>query len=281
MLSGLVLGLSALNRPLIIVFLAPLFGWLWLNRADLPVRWWQLGIVIAVTTHLVVTPWVFRNTAIHRVPVLISTNGGFTFWNGNNPFTTGSGFDVYAGRATAYLGQQSTSSSDLLDTDDGPIVIMEPYPLPSIVRDNLDSLSEVELDRALYRASWEFIRSHPRRWLGLAVAKLRALWWFRPNIGTYRDFYESAWITPYKLVYTVLLILVLSGILVASRHWRRTALLYLLFGTLTVGYVSFNVITRYRWEMEPFLILIASVPVSRLSRQVLHRWPRIARTIAT
>ncbi len=148
---------------------------------------------------------------------------------------------------------------------------MEPYPLPPLVQKNLDTLSEAELNRALYRAGWEFIRLQPHHWLELTVAKARALWWFRPNIGTYRNFYEDAWVTPYKVVYTVLLILALGGVLLTRRQWRGTVLLYLLFGTLTVGYVSFNVITRYRWEMEPFLILLASVPVSRLGERTLHR----------
>jgi len=269
-LAGLVLGLSALNRPLIIIFLIPVFWWLWLHHTDLLLGWWQLGIVISLTTALIVTPWILRNVIIHKAPVLISTNGGFTFWNGNNPFTTGSGFDVYADRVNAYLGYQPADGS--LDTGNALIVIMEPYPLPPMVRGNLDSLSEAELNLALYHAGWEFIHSQPRHWLGLTVAKFRALWWFRPNIGTYRSFYKSSWTASYKVLYTLLLALALGGILLSRQRWRDTVLLYLLFSTLTVGYVSFNVITRYRWEMEPFLILLAAVPVSQLWVRATRRW---------
>lgn len=268
--AGFVVGLSALSRPLIVVFMVPILLWLWLNRAALSLRWWKLGIVAALTTVLTVAPWTLRNIAIHRAPVLISTNGGFTLWNGNNPFTTGSGFDVYASRANAYMEQPSGLDSGA--DESGAIIVMEPYPLPTSVRENVGVLSEVELDRALYRASWEFFRSEPRRWIGLTVAKVRALWWFRPNIGTYRDFYESSWIAPYKVMYTVLLILALAGILLTYRSWRETVLLYLLFGTLSVGYVSFNVITRYRWEMEPFLILLAGIPVKRIGEYVVRMW---------
>jgi len=266
-LAGFIVGLSALNRPLIIVFLLPIFGWLWLHRGHLHFHWWQLGLVISLVTVLTIAPWTIRNVAIHKAPVLISTNGGFTFWNGNNPFTTGSGFDVYADRLNAYLGQPPETK--LYNTGDTQIIIMEPYPLPPAVRNNLNSLSEVELERALYQAGWEFIRSQPRQWLDLALAKTRALWWFRPNIGTYRDFYEGSWITPYKVIYAVLLTLALGGVLLTYREWRETILIYLLLGVMTLGYVVYNVITRYRWEFEPFLLLLASISISRLAGGVI------------
>ena len=85
------------------------YGWLWLNRKGIP-EWHRATLVIVLFALLTLLPWTLRNCYLHGQPVLISTNGGFTFWNGNNPFTTGNAFDVYVGKARAYLDAEIARS---------------------------------------------------------------------------------------------------------------------------------------------------------------------------
>jgi hypothetical protein len=47
-------------------------------------------IIIAVLPFVIIAPWTIRNYITFDRFVLISSNGGFNFWRGNNPYTTGS-----------------------------------------------------------------------------------------------------------------------------------------------------------------------------------------------
>ena len=47
--------------------------------------------------------------------------------------------------------------------------------------------------------------------------------------------------------------------LLSLKRWRRYVLVYGLFAYLTVVYVAYNAITRYRWEMEPYLLALAAL----------------------
>jgi len=266
---GFLLGLNALSRPLILGFFVGILLWLWLNRQEITKLWYEIGLVIALFALLTIAPWTLRNYSIHGQLVPISTNGGFTFWNGNNPFTTGSGFDVYTDKLRAYTQGQ-------LPPDEGAenpkIMILQPYPLPRELEARVHTLSEVELDRQLYLASLQFIRDHPWQWLGLVKAKTISFWWFRPNIGTYRNFYRSAWVLPYQFVYTGVLLLFAIGLFLSVHRWRVCSLFYLLFMYMTTAYVSFNVITRYRWEVESYMLVFAAVAVAYIGQRVVDRF---------
>ena len=116
-----------------------------------------------------------------------------------------------------------------------------------------------------------FIREKPRDWLQLLLRKVTSFWWFRPNLGRYSPipggespYYDPHWIAPYQGVYVVILTLFLIGLVCSLENWRAFSLFYLLFGYLTVIYAVFNVITRYRWEIEPFLLTFGMLGLARL-----------------
>jgi hypothetical protein len=59
-------------------------------------------------------------------------------------------------------------------------------------------------------------------------------------------------------MYAVLMILFVVGLALSLEHWRCYSLLYLLLFLYTVTNVAFQVLTRFRWEIEPlFLIFVA------------------------
>jgi len=272
--AGIVAGLNALGRSSMLGFLVCIVGWLWLNRKGIP-EWWRATAVIVLFTLLTLLPWTLRNYYLHGQLVLISTNGGFTFWNGNNPFTTGNAFDVYVGKARAYVGTEIDEAAGEKD-----IIDLRPYPLPHEVAPDVQRLSEVELDRALYQAGWRFIQENPRQWLALLKTKLLSFWWFRPHIGESRAdlgeyglVYDPRWITPYKILYVAIFPFFLGGLVFSLRRWRTYALFYFLFAYLTIVYLAFNVMTRYRWEIEPYILLFALTAIVYLPSRVLQ-WSR-------
>lgn len=88
---GLVLGLETLNKPTMVGFAIILAAYLYfsLNGAR-KVRFANVAVVL-LCAFMVTLPWTIRNYRIHHRFVLITTNGGITFWDGHNEYV-GSGF---------------------------------------------------------------------------------------------------------------------------------------------------------------------------------------------
>ena len=82
-LSAVVLGLATLTRPFALILL-PLSGVLLLvMRRPWPDRVTNVAMWIACFL-VVMAPWTARNYRVHGQFVLVSTNGGSTFYGGNN-----------------------------------------------------------------------------------------------------------------------------------------------------------------------------------------------------
>jgi hypothetical protein len=261
LMAGGVVGVYALSRPQILGFVPIIIVWLWLIK----VRGRKLlRIVITMITViiLVVLPWSIRNYLVVGRPLPTPTNGGVTFWNGNNPFTSGSGHDVVAERLAAYQGIQRDPS--LPDVYEHP----EPYPFPAGIDSRIATMPELEMDRAFYRAGLDYIRNQPVDWLWLEGQKLISFWFFRPNLGA-NPLYRSHWTSLYRVQYGILMILAAAGMILSAREWRRYSLFYALFGYTTLMHLAYNVLTRYRWEMELFFLIFAGMAVERVWQLVV------------
>ncbi len=256
---GIVLGLLGLSRTSMLGLVPGFGGWLWFNRRT-QARWLRTFLVASGVAALVLLPWLVRNYRLHGQMLPLTSNGGMTFWNGNNPFTTGSAWDVYAERARAYTGQTRAELPG-----DG-IIVPKPYILPHRVEGQVSALSELTLDRALYAAGFDFVREQPREWLRLLAQKTVSFWWFRPNLAKDSDLYRETWALPYQVLYTVVGVFFVAGVVVSLRQWRRYFFLYYVFGYLTAVYGTFNVVTRYRWEIEAFLLLFGAMGVVSVRR---------------
>jgi 4-amino-4-deoxy-L-arabinose transferase-like glycosyltransferase len=289
-LGGILWGLIALGRPAMLGFMPVVVFWLWLNRTDRR-GWLTTSVVLATAVILVVLPWTIRNYRIHGQIVMISTNGGFNFWNGNNPFTTGSSHLVYTERVDQFLGLPP-------DPEQPAVVQVSPYPLPPEIQTSVATVSEVTLDRQLYQAGLDFIRQHPREWITLVGKKLISFWWFRPGLSAASDVswsrypkltywyqpglgpaYESSWTAYYKLMYALLMVVFAAGLAISFKYLRRYSLLYLLFGYYTVTNVAYHTLTRFRWEIEPLFLVFAALCVSVVAEQ-LSAAHRIASNLA-
>ena len=258
-LAGVVAGLAGLMRPMLLGLLPILWIGLWLNQAGAARRAFKAGLAALAAALIVLAPWTVRNYLVQQQFILVSTNGGFTFWVGNNPFTTGSGFEV-----------NSTPLDQFLSVPHDPyqpelIVDKRPYPLPRDIQNHVATLNEVALDQSLYRAGWQFIQTDSVRWEALLLEKLKGFLWFRSNIG---NFYTEAWTGYYQVLYAVLLCLAVPGIVLSLRRWRSYTLLYLLILFYGFTYLAFHIQTRFRWEIELYLILFAALSVTT----IIHYW---------
>jgi hypothetical protein len=256
--AGVLWGAMGLGRPAALAFLPCMLLWLALNR-DANRRWLRDGIVMIAAAALMVVPWTIRNAAVLGRFVPVATNGGFVFWNGNNPFTTGSGHDVYTDKASQFLGQP-------VDAKLPSVMQWQPYPLPSEIQRQVETLPETELDRRLLQSGLDFMRQEPRAWVALLGRKVIAFWWFRENLGAA---YEETWTRYYKPLYVLTLVLTVIGLALSIGQWRRYSLLYLFFGFTAVTYIGFQVLTRYRWEIEPFFLIFAALAVTTLVSRLI------------
>ncbi|MCU0502718.1 MAG: hypothetical protein MUC51_13315 [Anaerolineae bacterium] len=256
--AGVLWGVMGLGRPAMLAFLPCIVLWLALNR-DASRRWLRDGAVLVAAAVLIVVPWTIRNAAVLGRFVPVATNGGFVFWNGNNPFTTGSGHDVYTDKASQFLGRP-------VDAQLPAVMQWQPYPLPPEIQRQVATLPETELDRRLLQAGLDFMRQEPRAWAALLGRKVIAFWWFRENLGAA---YEGSWTRYYKPLYILTLLLTAAGLALSVAQWRRYSLLYLFFGFTAVTYIGFQVLTRYRWEIEPFFLIFAALAVTALASRLV------------
>ena len=102
---GALIGLYGLGRSQALLLIPIVVAWLWLNGVR-GRRLLRSTVVLLAAACVVLTPWAVRNGVVLDWFMPTATNDGITFWNGNNPFTSGSGHDVVADKLAAYQGRE-------------------------------------------------------------------------------------------------------------------------------------------------------------------------------
>jgi 4-amino-4-deoxy-L-arabinose transferase-like glycosyltransferase len=131
-LSGAVFALASLTQPGLLLLPSILIGYEMTRRTAIGAAAIRVGLVVGVLA-ILIGLWTYRNFVVLGSAVLISTNGGSTFYRANNPLATGG----YTER-----GERS-----------------------------LDGLGELERHRRGLEYGTEWIRSHPMDFLKLAWRK--------------------------------------------------------------------------------------------------------------
>jgi hypothetical protein len=226
--GGLLLALSVLVRPSAVALPVVLgIGAAFVNRTrpgtyQEPVnrRPLPVGTTMLLLTMLVLIPWWARNFHVLKRAVWLDTNGGITLYDGYNPDATGASNQGFIRR--------------------------EP---------ELKVLNEVDRSEYLSQKAIEYARSHPRRDIELAGAKLARTWSPVPLSDEFGRPAYRAIALAYSLPLDVLVVLGLM----AGRLPKAAKVLLLLpaiyFSTvhaLTVGSL------RYRMPAEPPMAVIAA-----------------------
>jgi 4-amino-4-deoxy-L-arabinose transferase-like glycosyltransferase len=123
--AGVLLGIAALIRPLALALPAVYAGALLLQRglsvAEF-LKQFKTGVIVVAAMATVIAPWTWRNYQLYDELVLISTNGGITFWMGNTPGTPGSYMDIPAELADVPDNEQNR----ILSTRAREYIVNEP-----------------------------------------------------------------------------------------------------------------------------------------------------------
>jgi tetratricopeptide (TPR) repeat protein len=261
LLPGGLLGLSAITRPTILIFVPGLAAGMALtlfrrNWSGLATR---LGALL-FAAGLVILPVTIRNALVGRDFVLIASQGGINFWIGNNPNADGK---------TAMAA--------------GPEIARGEY------RDNVWLTSEIRAERALgrrlkpseissywFRQGLSFFRRDPA---GAGSLFLRKVYFLlngteipdNQSIYYYRNesvlFRSLVWRGPLKLPFGLLLPLAAAGIFFSWRERSRFLLLYFFLLTYGLGIALFFVTARFRITLVPVLILLAAFAIQEWNRR--------------
>jgi hypothetical protein len=238
-LAGLLLGAAALTRNNGIVLALPLALLVWTGRP----RWSRSALVAPVVllaaAGLTVLPWTVRNAAVFGAFVPVATNFGQTLEGTYN-----------AESADHYYRWRS------------------PRRIPPARRAELRGLDEAERSAALARDGWGYIRAHPAAPRVAALENGARLVELDPGGRTVLAQVVGSRALMHASVAGFVLCagLALAG---AFTHRARAApqalwLMPLLLGGSVVALAV--VFSRFRAPLDPFLVLLAALAVSRLRR---------------
>ena len=222
-LFGIVTGLAFLVRAATGPFV-PLAGlWLLWKRQFAAAAGFALGLAI------VLTPWTIRNYEHHGRFVLVASDGGVTFWTGNNALAPGEG-DMAANPHLKYANQE--------------------------LRARYPGLTEEQLEPMYYRESLAWIRANPGDWLWLMVKK--AFYLVVPIGPSYRAHSMRYYVASVLSVGLLLPLAAFGGWRLGSRRSRMTGMWILAAGAVATCLVFFPQ-ERFRIPvLDPALILLAS-----------------------
>ncbi len=93
-IGGVLLGLSALARPIPTLFPGVLIVWALFAKREAWGVWLRAAGIVTVTFLLTLAPWTIRNYQVHHRFVLISTDQGHSFILGNNLLARGGAVEM-------------------------------------------------------------------------------------------------------------------------------------------------------------------------------------------
>lgn len=190
------------------------------------------------------SPWWVHNYLKYGEFVRLDLADGIVLYSGNNPLNTSGG---------GVVGDLKGSDVDMTSFDRIP---------------NL-----VDRNKALKQAAWEFIKENPGRFVELAGTKFLRFWRLWPYAGEY----EKPWIIAASLLsYGVLLVFCVMFLLRnGAREFGLLSPILLLTLYLTFVHMVTIGSIRYRFPLEPFIVILGSAAVISL----VERQPTLCRAV--
>lgn len=245
-LAGVLLGLTALTRSVISLFVPLVFLWIWLFD-DKPRQGLRNAVLVLGCFLLVILPWAVRNTLLHGQIQFIESSLGYNLYMGYHPESTG----TFTWRV----------SSDLI-----PI---------------LDDAERNQLGTEAFRS---FVRQDPARVPYLMFRKLGYFWGLdkRAFIYFYVNNFLGRW--PPALIVGALLLLcgpfvLLAPLALAGLALTRPRRATILVIALVVYFVGIHMLimadARFHVPLIPILAPVAAHAIVDLPWRQARRWQKV------
>ena len=244
LLAGAALGLFAIARPNILLFLPP--AMIWLGRGGR-----RKAVLFLAGALLLVAPVTARNRAVSGEWILVSSQGGLNFYLGNHPTADG----LHA----VFPGLASWKNDDV---ERVTAARLGHAPSPG------------EMSRFWFRESWREIRDDPSAFLTGLVRKTY-FFFSAAEIGNNRDirlYRNSNPVLSLPLVsFGVLFPLAVAGVLMGGRRNRKRELLSLYGVFYAFSVILFFVCARFRIPILPALFPLAAHGLVSITRAIRER----------
>ncbi len=259
---GLVLGLSAIARPNLLVFVPFILIWMFfrfknkLRIKTILARW----IILCFAVMLVILPVTLRNYIVSKDFVPIAWQGGYNFYLGNNP--DASGWSATAPEIDETWWGGYKDAIWLAEEETGR------------------KLKPSQISDFWFKKGFDFIFSHPLSWLKLMARKTLYFWKGyeisnNVNIYLYKDFSSLLDVLLGKFIiyfpFGLIGPLSILGVLICLKDFRRYLLVYLFVLSYSASVILFFVCARYRMPVIPFLIMFSSLSLWWLFQRIKKR----------
>ena len=277
LLGGLVLGVSALTRAILLP-LAGFVGLWFLLRRPLGDAVLRL-LPVAVVSLLVLLPWVARNQAVYGAFVPVSITSGSNFYQGNNP-------DVIPFLQTGY-DVQWTGPDQQIESPNTPAADNErmrlaldwlranPGLIPELLWTKFITHWSIDIFPRLNPTTGETARPDYQGDAGRGQDEQGdpTLGDLPPGdpVALYNEGGFGAARVIHRYYFGGLLLLALVGVVLTIRRWREVALLWFVQISMTLVYVVFHPSTRYRAPSDPLLFLFSAYTLIWLWRRFRAR----------
>jgi pentatricopeptide repeat protein len=259
---GALLGLSAMARPNVLIFLAAVIPWMIVRLRRQDMAWNRViihGLSLLLGTALLMLPIHVHNYRMDKdfLPTMVS-QGGVNFFIGNNRDSDGVTAIVPGTRATWWGGYYD--AVQLAQEAEGC------------------ELKASEISDYWFHRGLEFLRDEPGAALKLFIRKL-ALFWCGAEMANNKDIYFFSaqspllrwliWKGPLFFPFGVMAPLALAGMVLAWRRkqGRGAGLLAAFVFLYMVGVVAFFINARFRLPIVPFMLPFAAYGLTTLFRK--------------
>ena len=228
---GIVFGLILLNKAANIVVFPCILFWAFVTLSGT----WKIRLarvfIILMISALIILPWAIRNQRIVGAFTPVNSNGGWTFYLGNNIHTEKNLKALEDGTTNGWIP---------------PKEVFEPFA-------DLSFNDTKNYEKRAIRLGREFIWNNPGKFLNFALRKLSIFW------SPYNHVVD-------KITWIPLALLSIIGFGVSLKYWEDQIVIYLLIlSTMTIPFV-FTSMPRFRAPIMPFVLIYSAVGLVSLYR---------------
>ncbi len=237
-LGGALMGAVLLLNPAAGAFYPFALVWLWKTVPGASARRLRNLAALAGAGVLVFGPWMARNYAVLRQPAPRCCLG-LELMLGNNEYAWS------RSSAGLYLPMHPTNSEEQARL--------------------FQRLGETEYNRYSARRAWDFIRNNPGKFAALTLRRARVFWFgeasaYVGNIGHAAQGWMKLLATLAPLPFFIV------GLALCRPRMPDAGLLILLLVSFPLTYYFAGVSDRYRFPVEPFILVLAAYGVVRIAR---------------
>lgn len=233
LLIGGVFGLLLLNKAANIVLLPCIVVWAVRGPAAKHSRRVTHLLLVLLAAALLLLPWTIRNYQVTDTLIPVNSNGGWTFYLGNNPHTAENLTALEHGTSNGWIP---------------PKAVYTPF------ADLRFEQTRAWESRAL-RLGVRFIRTHPAQFLTLAYRKMKIFWSPYHHIVDQLSWYPLA-------------VSSLIGVVAARSRWRQHLLAYLAILTTMAIPVFFTSMPRFRAPIMPLIMIYGALGLLTIKQQL-------------